>query len=650
VTSIHVVQVSDRELDANLEVATGKLTSFAFRPPEARPVAAEPETTASLRGRPVAFRPLQGVAGKGPAVEREFRIADRIREIRPSDDLYTDVEHSVLRTLRRGVQVFLQIHDYYEKASGLDRLKAANQAGQLPARDEAELAEKLETACAAGVFAFSAYVTARLQASEREAAEKLAFEVEPPGKIPLDGKLAALHAALHCVWRAIDAHARDDASLVKAVRDACRGLARGVQTLQHSLAYADFFTRYHYRIEPEGVLVAGFELPEGRAAGEIQVPAKRPEDVVGNHVAKLEACRLAQRLACYDLERKQNPFVEVGGFVFTFIADGSPGTGKTTLIQMIVTLLQEYTRVAGLGLRYENFSVDQISDYQGRSGHNARRFCDAVLDPRGIGFGTIDDVDQVCGQRGDKNASAGQLEATAVFMQQLGGAQTVVRGNASFGLFSNYPERVDDALRQRAQARFLVDGPKTREDFTDLLHILLHRSFELPLGDGYEPRKTQRVHEVIGEKYGEHDAPRSEALRRVFEDVRARSGSGGRLASWRAFGEYLFALAQHDPRFTGRAVRNISDAVRARMMDFELPAEWLEKREPFFAQPYERKLAMLEELRGEVTPEIVIQEINRYADSEARYSDAAEERALEDRTRQILIETRARKAAAERES
>jgi hypothetical protein len=305
--------------------------------------------------------------------------------------------------------------------------------------------------------------------------------------------------------------------------------------------------------------------------------------------------------------------------------------------------------VAALPLRYENFSVDQISDYQGRSGQNAKRFCEAILDPRVVGFGTIDDVDQVCGERGDKNASAGQLEVTAVFMQQLGGAQTVVRGNACFGLFSNYPEKVDDALRQRAQARFLVDGPRTREDFTDLLHILLRRNFRLPLGAGYQPLAAQRVREVIREKYGEHDLPRSAELRRVFQELAARSGGQGPLSSWRAFGEYLHALGERDPQFTGRAVRNIADAVHARMMDFDLPAEWLEKREAFFGQPYERKLAMLAELRGEITPELVIQEINRYADSEARYADAAEERALEERTRQIVLEARARKAAAERE-
>jgi hypothetical protein len=45
-------------------------------------------------------------------------------------------------------------------------------------------------------------------------------------------------------------------------------------------------------------------------------------------------------------------------------------------------------------------------------------------------------------------------------MEAFAGASTVVRGNCSFGMFSNYPENVDDALRQRAGARWLVDGPQ----------------------------------------------------------------------------------------------------------------------------------------------------------------------------------------------
>jgi hypothetical protein len=646
--SLSVVTIGERELEKHLELATAKVVEFSFRPAKPpEPPAAE----ATLGGRRVAYRPLQSAAPPraAAAAPQSFRLAERIREITPRDELPTDVEHHVLRVVRRGVQVYVAIYELYEQASGLDRLKAANERGELGAADEAELREKIEAACAASLFAFCAYLVAQLQDYQREAAERVSFELEAPGEVALGSRLDALHAGLHQLWRAIDAHARDDASLVKAVLLAARDYARRIGARQHSLPHLEFYTRYHYRIEPEGVAIAGFELPEGRPQAEIQVPEKRPEEVVGNHVAKLEAQRIAQRLACYDLERRRNPFVDLGGFVFTFLADGSPGTGKTTLIQMMVTLLREYTQAAGLPLRYQNFSVDEISDYQGRSGQNARRFCDAILDPRVVGFGTVDDVDQVCGNRNDRNASAGQLEVTAVFMQQLSGAGTIVRGNATFGLFSNYPEKVDDALRQRAQARLLVDGPKTREDFTDLLHLLLQKHFTLELGAGYRPLETQRVREVIREKYGEHGRPSDPELRRLFEDVVARAGGGGKLASWRAFGEYLHALGRHDARFTGRAVRNVADAVLARMMDFDLPPEWLEKREVFFGQPYERKLEMLRELRGEITPEIVIQEINRYADSEARYAELAEERAFEERTRQIALEARARKAAAERE-
>ena len=339
--------------------------------------------------------------------------------------------------------------------------------------------------------------------------------------------------------------------------------------------------------------------------------------------------------------------MDLGGFTFSFLADGSPGTGKTTLIQMIVTLLREYTGVAGVPLRYRNFSVDEISDYQGRSGQNARRFCDEILDPRGVGFGSLDDVDQVCGNRSDRNASAGQLEVTAVLMQQLGGASTVVRGNASFGLFSNYPEKVDDALRQRAQARFLVDGPQTREDFTDLFHILLGSPLRDAARRGLHAPRDAAGAGGAREVRRARGAPRPGAapdLRREVTPRPAASRAGAPSASTST------RCSSTTSRFTGRAVKSVADAVLARRMDFDLPAEWFERREPFFAQPFERKQAMLEELCGPITPELVLQELHRYADSEARYQGAAASRAFEERTEQLVLESRARRAAAERES
>ncbi len=45
-------------------------------------------------------------------------------------------------------------------------------------------------------------------------------------------------------------------------------------------------------------------------------------------------------------------------------------------------------------------------------------------------------------------------------------------------------------------------------------------------------------------------------------------------------------------------------------------------------KPYDDKKAMIEELRGPFSMDMVMQEINRYADSEFRYSDKSDDAAI----------------------
>ncbi len=149
---------------------------------------------------------------------------------------------------------------------------------------------------------------------------------------------------------------------------------------------------------------------------------------------------------------------------------------------------------------YENFGVDQISSYQGKSGQNCRQFINNILDTRAIGFGTIDDIDQVAAKRSDDRASAGQQEITGVLMDAFAGAGTVVRGNCSFGMFSNYPENVDDALRQRAGARWLVDGPQTRDDYIDIFVLLAGKNHKIPLGE-HQLYAAQQIQRAVSEDY-----------------------------------------------------------------------------------------------------------------------------------------------------
>jgi hypothetical protein len=177
-------------------------------------------------------------------------------------------------------------------------------------------------------------------------------------------------------------------------------------------------------------------------------------------------------IVAYDFEKQLNPFVELGGFLFTFIGDGAPGTGKTILIQMLAGMINDYCEVAGYPFHYENFGVDQISSYQGKSGQNCKAFVDNVsIRGRSVSAPSTTSTRSPPSAR-TTGRRPGQQEVTAVLMESFAGASTVVRGNCSFGMFSNYPENVDDALRQRAGARWLVDGPQSLEDYIDIFALL----------------------------------------------------------------------------------------------------------------------------------------------------------------------------------
>ncbi len=296
---------------------------------------------------------------------------------------------------------------------------------------------------------------------------------------------------------------------------------------------------------------------------------------------------------------------------------------------MMAGMVHEYCGIAGYPFRYQNLSTDNIDSYQGKSGQNAKAFINNILDPSVIGFGTIDDIDQLAGKRGDRQSSAGQLEITAVLMESFAGAGTVIRGNCTFGMFSNYPENVDDALRQRAGARFLVDGPQTRDDYIDILYLLMGKNHDIPTG-AHDVFSAQEIKTAVAASFEGHARPHEEGLIAVFDKVSQQIGGFDTITK---LGTYLKGIQEADDRFTGRAIKNITDAVKVRAMDFELPDEWMEEPDLFLFKDYDTKKGMISELRQPITVDMVVQEINRYADSEFRYADKSDEGAIDNMVR-----------------
>jgi energy-coupling factor transporter ATP-binding protein EcfA2 len=561
---------------------------------------------------------------------REVELAKTVAAVRPDDPMLSILQHTLLFRARRGIAVALAVSDVFGRGSELEALQARNARAPLEGEESTRYKKLLSASAYVAAFAFASYLLQTIE-SDAEAPNDVAepeFLFETP-QDALKAMVAGLAAAI--------AGARDDHALTSRARAFARVAIEGLLSRKSRFDGLGAFEDAHIRLDADDFTLDGFDVAPGQKRKPLAMTFKRPEEVVGNHVAKYQATKLAKMIMAYDFDRQLNPFVELGGFLFTFIGDGAPGTGKTTLIQMIAGLINDYCQVAGYPFHYENFGVDQISSYQGKSGQNCRQFIDNVLNPRAIGFGTIDDIDQVAAKRSDDRASAGQHEITGVLMNAFSGAMTVVRGNASFGMFSNHPENVDDALRQRAGARWLVDGPQTRDDYIDIFVLLAGKNHQIPLGE-HDLFAAQEIQRAVTAAYEEYSKPREEGLKAVHERFLDQHGEPETLAD---IGTYLHMIKEAEPRFTGRAIKNVTDAIKMRAMDIELPDEWFATPEAFMHKGYDEKKAMVEDLRRPFTMVMVMQEVNRYADSEFRYSDRADDAAVERMVRDQRLRERA---------
>ena len=559
------------------------------------------------------------VSTSGARSSRKVELEKSLGAVKQDDRMLSPIQHGILYKTRRAITIGLAVSDLFAKQTGLDALKQRNASSTLEGDKAERFRGLIEASSYVSAFSAAAYLKQMI-----EAGSEAASEVDAPEwnfDTPLDG-LKTLVAGLESV--VLDA--RDDAVLLARVRAFGDKALEDLLTRKNRFSGLGEFEQTHLRLDSDGFELNGFDVAPGTKSKPLVMTFKKPNEIIGNHIAKYQAMKLSKMLMAYDFDRQMNPFVEMGGFLFTFIGDGAPGTGKTILIQMIAGIVYDYCQVAGYGFTYENFGVDQISSYQGKSGQNCKQFITNVLNTRTIGFGTVDDIDQVAAKRSDDRASAGQQEVTAVLMESFAGATTVVRGNCSFGMFSNYPENVDDALRQRAGARWLVDGPQTKADYIDIFVLLAGKNHGIDLGK-HNLFEAQIIEKAVSEAYEDYSEPQEDGLEDVYDHFMDKHGKFQTMAD---IGTYLHMIKKAEPRFTGRAIKNITDAIKMRAMDIDLPDQWFEKPETFMHKEYDVKKDMIAELRGPFTIQMVMQEINRYADSEFRYTDKSDNAAVEE--------------------
>jgi len=640
--SADLMELREEDIRRHYPQALHLLQGFDHAPRIAQGTAAPAVERSPGIGARRAFRPTTvGLTTQRSSLPGSVHLLARIEAVPGSEGLPSPLQATVAQSIRRALAIAMALAEQVSLRSGLADLKRANAGGSLTPDRQADFAELSTAEALVTLHVFAAALSVLLAPH----AGGEAVEIGHLDEVLTDNAPLALMGALWELDQDVAGLATTEQRLAGTVLAFAEALMARVAARAASAPGLGAFTSANWRVAADDLTVQGFTPSRKGRGPALQMTFKKPEEVVGNHIAKHQAMKLAKMLMAYDFERRLNPFAELGGFIFTFMGDGAPGTGKTTLIQMMAGLVHGYCEVAGYPFRYRNLSTDNIDSYQGKSGQNAKAFINEITDPTVIGFGTIDDIDTLAGKRGDRQSSAGQLEITAVLMESFAGANTVVRGNCTFGMFSNYPENVDDALRQRAGARFLVDGPQTRADYIDILTLLLGKNHAIPVGD-HRLFEAQALQRAVAESYAAHGRPKEDALLAVWERVQALVGPLDTLAK---IGTYLKAIQEVDARFTGRAIKNITDAIKVRAMDVELPEEWMTNPDLFLRRDYDTKAAMIRELRHPITVEMVLQEVNRYADSEFRYSDKSDEAAIEAAVRDMRrMEEAKRRYLAER--
>ncbi len=621
----NLMALSEDKIRAAYPLAMAMLDGFDHTPRIAKPkrTAPKPARSPGITGHRPFRTTTPGLVNRQSARPEGVHLIARINAAEADDPLISPMQATILQSLRRALAVAHVVGEIYAEQTDLADLKRDNLAGRLPRDKATKFDELLAAASLISLYVF-ANLTAYLVAPQpAEAGNEV--KIGAVEEILTNNPERALQGALWELDQDIATFADGDGKLPSVIKAYCERLMEKVALKAGTTPRLAAFESVSYRVEADDFEISGFTPALKARSTKLTMTFKKPHEVVGNHIAKYQAVKLAKMLMAYDFERRLNPFVELGGFIFTFMGDGMPGTGKTTLIQMMAGLISQYCQNAGYPFRFQNLSTDSIDSYQGKSAQNATAFVNTILDPSVIGFATIDDIDQLAGKRGDRQSSAGQLEITAVLMESFAGANTVIRGNCTFGMFSNYPENVDDALRQRAGARFLVNGPQTREDYIDILYLLIGDNHDIPLGD-HALFANQEIKRAVFESFASHSRPHEATLMKVFERVHDEVGDLNTIAR---LGTYLKAIQTADHRFTGRAVKNITDAIKLRAMDIELPDEWMEQPDLFLFRDYDTKKQMLRDMMQPITVAMALQEINRYADSEFRYADKSDEAAIE---------------------
>ncbi|MEM6341334.1 MAG: AAA family ATPase, partial [Pseudomonadota bacterium] len=301
------MELREDEIVAHYPMALAMLEGFDHAPRIGKADEAPKEERSAGIGTRRRFRTTTpGLVTRRTTPTGAVQLIERIE----GEDLVSPQQATVLNVLRRAVSIALAVADNYAETSGLADFKRANLEGALPAARKTEFSEMLGAEALVTLYTFGNAAAYLLGPHQTE----VTVEVGEVEEILTDNGQTALHGALWELDHDIAAHVIDDARLVATVSAFAEALMEKVALRAQTAPRLETFTSASWRVEADDFTIDGFSPATKAKSSTLTMTFKKPNEVVGNHIAKYQAMKLAKMLMAYDFDRRLNPFAELGGF------------------------------------------------------------------------------------------------------------------------------------------------------------------------------------------------------------------------------------------------------------------------------------------------------------------------------------------------
>ncbi len=596
--------------------------------------------------------------GTGSIGQASLSLIGIGKTLSQNTNLLNEDANAVLNAIQNGLALGTYVAKQFRKSSGLLKIEAKDEEG-LSEDDKTELEEKKITQARILLHVSANYIVWKLDQFKNDDVAALVMSLDENPAISLNGSVNAMNSSTY-FFAKFCKESNKVAGTIAFIKAALIYYERIMDIIESEIEvsqYAEFFTTKKYKYDKSEFVIEGFERASFGSHSEIEVKNIKMTDIVANSEGRKSNMRQIDRLLCYDVELKKNPWMELGGLPGFTMKYGPPGTGKSMLIAASFNYGKEKADNIGVPFVMLPLPRTVISSLQGETAKKMEVFDRRLKNPNVITYSPWDDCENLLGDRARQGSSEGQGHVVSSVLTMTEGATAVNNGNYFIQIFTNLPEVLDAAILSRVQSRVLLGGPKTYEDFL-ALDYLWWKSHEeqVPgiLGKKLPERKEYANSMDIPEYLAEIKFDESIVRPEVKEIISKTDEKFDKNSDPRWFAMFQDLMSNKFEYWTAREDRNVHTAVDFILMDFDIPQDFFNDRKHFFDKSYEDRLGILTQLKRERAKEVNLykiwyQEMVKQASSLISIKNSEVDRKIKEQTQQYIVNRKAIQKAEEAE-